>query len=81
MEHAEQLVNETEAVTALALHRQIMPQGTLRVSLPPEVSFNTAAPLPIYWRCTDYGGWDGSATLSFAKCESARLSRNSLGST
>lgn len=36
LEHAEQLVNETEAVTALALHRQIMPQGTLRVSLPPE---------------------------------------------
>lgn len=43
------------------------PEGMIgqRVSLPPEVSFNTAAPLPIYWRCSDYGGWDGGATLRF----------------
>lgn len=43
------------------------PEGMIgqRVSLPPEVSFNTAAPLPGYWRCSDYGGWDGSATLRF----------------
>lgn len=43
------------------------PEGVIgqRVSLPPEVSFNTAAPLPKYWRCSDYGGWDGSATVRF----------------
>lgn len=36
LEHARRLVDETEAATALALHRQIAPHGTLRVSLPPE---------------------------------------------
>ena len=43
------------------------PEGMIgqRVSLPPEVSFNSAAPLPKYWRCSDYGGWDGSATVRF----------------
>ncbi len=35
------------------------------VSMVPELSFETAAPLPKYWRCTDYGGWDGTATLRF----------------
>ncbi len=34
--HARRLVDETEAATALALHRQVVPHGTLRVSLPPE---------------------------------------------
>jgi DNA-binding transcriptional LysR family regulator len=34
--HARRLVDETEAATALALHRQVAPHGTLRVSLPPE---------------------------------------------
>jgi len=34
-----------------------------RVSLPPEMSFDPAQPLPDYWRCTDYGGWGGVATI------------------
>lgn len=36
LEHARRLVDESEAASALALHRQVTPQGTLRVSLPPE---------------------------------------------
>lgn len=36
LEHARRLLDETEAATALALHRQVTPQGILRVSLPPE---------------------------------------------
>jgi DNA-binding transcriptional LysR family regulator len=36
LEHAQRLLEETDAATALALHRQATPQGTLRVSLPPE---------------------------------------------
>lgn len=35
LEHARRLLEETEAVGALAQHRQATPQGTLRVSLPP----------------------------------------------
>ena len=35
LEHAQRLLEETEAVHALAQHRQATPQGTLRVSLPP----------------------------------------------
>lgn len=34
--HARRLLEETEAARSLALHRQIVPQGTLRVSMPPE---------------------------------------------
>lgn len=34
--HAERLLDEAEEATALALHRQATPHGTLRVSLPPE---------------------------------------------
>lgn len=36
LEHARRLVDESEEATALALHRQSSPQGTLRVSFPPE---------------------------------------------
>ncbi len=36
LEYARRLVDETEAATALAQHRQVTPHGTLRVSLPPE---------------------------------------------
>ncbi len=36
LEHARRLVDETEAAAAFALHRQVAPHGTLRVSLPPE---------------------------------------------
>jgi len=35
LEHARRLLEETEAANALAQHRQVTPQGTLRVSLPP----------------------------------------------
>ncbi|NYT23907.1 LysR family transcriptional regulator [Alcaligenaceae bacterium] len=36
LEHARRLVDETDAATALAQHCQVTPQGTLRISLPPE---------------------------------------------
>ncbi|NYT86023.1 LysR family transcriptional regulator [Pollutimonas harenae] len=36
LEYARRLQEETEAASALAQHRQITPQGTLRISLPPE---------------------------------------------
>ena len=36
LEHARRLAEETDAAQSLALHRQVVPQGTLRVSLPPE---------------------------------------------
>jgi len=36
LEHAKRLVDEAEAATALASHRQVTPRGTLRVSLPPD---------------------------------------------
>jgi len=44
-----------------------------RVSLPPEMSFDPEQPLPEYWRCTDYGGWEGVATI--------RLRHRGLGLT
>lgn len=36
-----------------------------RVSLPPEVAFDPPRGLPNRWRCSDYGGWDGEATIVF----------------
>lgn len=36
LEHARRLMDEAEAASALAQHRRRAPQGTLRVSLPPE---------------------------------------------
>src|SRR5690606_29028692 len=36
LDHAQRLQEEADAATALALHRQVTPHGTLRVSLPPE---------------------------------------------
>lgn len=36
LEHARRLLEETEAVNALAQHRQVTPQGSLRVSFPPD---------------------------------------------
>ena len=36
LEHAQALVEQSEAAGALALHRQVVPQGTLRASFPPE---------------------------------------------
>ena len=36
LEHARQLMDESDAASALAMHRQATPHGTLRVSLPPE---------------------------------------------
>jgi DNA-binding transcriptional LysR family regulator len=37
LEHARRLTEETEATLALAQHRQARPQGTLRVSMPPNL--------------------------------------------
>lgn len=34
-----------------------------RIALPPELAFDTPQPLPEHWRCTDYGGWNGIATI------------------
>jgi DNA-binding transcriptional LysR family regulator len=36
LDHARRLLEETEAAHALAQHRQAVPRGTLRVSLPPD---------------------------------------------
>lgn len=36
LDHARRLLDETEAASAMALHRQGMPRGVLRVSLPPD---------------------------------------------
>ena len=36
-----------------------------RISLPPELDFRTARGLPRGWRNNDYGGWEGSARLTF----------------
>jgi aldose 1-epimerase len=36
-----------------------------RINLPSELSYDRPRPLPARWRCSDYGGWDGSATISF----------------
>lgn len=36
LEHARRLLDETEAASAMALHRQGTPRGVLRVSLPPD---------------------------------------------
>lgn len=36
LDHARRLLEEAEAASALAQHRQATPQGTLRVSLPPD---------------------------------------------
>jgi aldose 1-epimerase len=36
-----------------------------RINLPPEVAFDTPRGLPARWRCSDYGGWDGTATVHF----------------
>lgn len=38
LEHAQRLLEESAAATALAQHRQLTPQGTLRASFPPEFS-------------------------------------------
>jgi DNA-binding transcriptional LysR family regulator len=38
LDHARRLVEETDAASALALHRQGTPRGVLRVSLPPDMA-------------------------------------------
>lgn len=35
------------------------------ISLPPELDFATARALPQRWRNSDYGGWDGIATIRY----------------
>ncbi len=34
-----------------------------RIALPPELSFAQARSLPDFWLCSDFGGWDGHATI------------------
>jgi aldose 1-epimerase len=36
-----------------------------RIKLPDELSYDLPGPLPDRFRCSDYGGWDGNATISF----------------
>ena len=45
LEHARRLLDETESAKSLALHRQVIPQGILRVSMPPE--FNELSVVPL----------------------------------
>lgn len=45
LEHARRLAEETDAAFALAMHHQALPQGTLRVSLPPDFHELELAPL------------------------------------
>src|SRR5690606_29455420 len=45
LEHARRLLDEAEAAKSLALHRQVIPQGTLRASLPPEFHELSVVPL------------------------------------
>lgn len=35
-----------------------------RIALPPELSFATPAALPDFWLCSDFGEWDGLATIT-----------------
>lgn len=50
LEHARRLLDETEAAKSLALHRQVIPQGTLRVSMPPEFRELSVVPLVCEFR-------------------------------
>ena len=36
-----------------------------RIDLPPDVAFEEPRGLPERWRCSDYGGWAGTATVRF----------------
>lgn len=45
LDHAKRLLEETEAASAMALHRQGMPRGVLRVSLPPDFAELDLTPL------------------------------------
>ncbi len=51
LEHARRLVDETECTAAFALNRQATPQGTLRLSFPPDFFEHALADfLPIFGR-------------------------------
>lgn len=45
LDHAKRLLDETEAASAMALHRQGTPRGVLRVSLPPDFAELDLTPL------------------------------------
>ena len=45
LDHAKRLLEETEAASAMALHRQGTPRGVLRVSLPPDFAELDLTPL------------------------------------
>lgn len=52
LEHARRLVEETEAATAMALHSQSVPSGTLRVALPPDFGELDLTPLLLRFAAT-----------------------------
>lgn len=52
--------------TTFALNEPDYVIGQL-VGMVPELSFASPRALPEYWRCTNYGGWDGRATVRFPK--------------
>lgn len=45
LDHAKRLLDETEAASAMALHRQAKPRGVLRVSMPPDFAELDLTPL------------------------------------
>jgi DNA-binding transcriptional LysR family regulator len=53
LDHAKRLLEETEAASAMALHRQVLPRGVLRVSLPPDFAELDLTPLLLQY-AADY---------------------------
>lgn len=53
LDHAKRLLDETEAASAMALHRQALPRGVLRVSLPPDFAELDLTPLLLQY-AADY---------------------------
>lgn len=52
LDHAKRLLEETEAASAMALHRQGTPRGVLRVSLPPDFRELDLTPLLLQFATT-----------------------------
>jgi DNA-binding transcriptional LysR family regulator len=53
LDHAKRLLEETAAASAMALHRQVLPRGVLRVSLPPDFAELDLTPLLLQY-AADY---------------------------
>lgn len=52
LDHARRLLEETEAASAMALHRQATPRGVLRVSMPPDFRELDLTPLLLEFAAT-----------------------------